>query len=169
MSGVRNVVVFGRAVTNVLQNLRSTEPTFDEWYSHQVEKMRNDPLAKFMYNLRTRILKEGELRTSVSLNITGYPEAAMRRFPKPPDAKSFFIGDSIGGSGWIVQLPNGDEEKYYVNLPPDIPGLHLDVHLHFIDAPIEFKDIPVLELCKRYLQMLQDLVADAERGFRKKV
>jgi len=32
-AGLWNVVVFGRAVTNVLQNLRSTEPSFDEWYA----------------------------------------------------------------------------------------------------------------------------------------
>ena len=32
VAGLRNVIVFGRAVTNVLQNLRSTEPEFDEWY-----------------------------------------------------------------------------------------------------------------------------------------
>jgi hypothetical protein len=32
MFGLRNVVVFGRAVTNVIQNLRSAVDNFDEWY-----------------------------------------------------------------------------------------------------------------------------------------
>ena len=35
IDSVRNVIVFGRAVTNVLQNLRSTEGMFDEWYRHR--------------------------------------------------------------------------------------------------------------------------------------
>lgn len=38
LPGLRNLVVFGRAVTNVLQNLRSTEPEFDRWYQPYVER-----------------------------------------------------------------------------------------------------------------------------------
>ena len=33
LGGLRNLIVFGRAVTNVLQNLRSTEPAFEAWYA----------------------------------------------------------------------------------------------------------------------------------------
>ena len=32
LSGLRNLIVFGRAITNILQNLRSIEPDFDAWY-----------------------------------------------------------------------------------------------------------------------------------------
>lgn len=46
MAGRRNVVVFGRAVTNVLQNLRATEPDFDEWYKLHVGAMEGDELLR---------------------------------------------------------------------------------------------------------------------------
>src|SRR5258708_1784819 len=60
MSGLRNLVVFGRAVTNVLQNLRSTESTFDSWYDPLQKNLQDDPLAKFFYNLRSQILNRGD-------------------------------------------------------------------------------------------------------------
>ena len=71
ISGVRNVIVFGRAVTNVLQNLRATELTFDAWYAPVVQRMETDPLMRFLYELRTRILKQGEMPTSSSGQFTG--------------------------------------------------------------------------------------------------
>ena len=36
LAGLMNVVVFGRAVTNALQKLRTIEPEFDNWYSKYV-------------------------------------------------------------------------------------------------------------------------------------
>src|SRR5436309_15318022 len=64
LPGLHNVVVFGRAVTNVLQNLRSTEPGFDEWYVPFVRQMESDPLMRFLYKLRSAILKRGTVSTS---------------------------------------------------------------------------------------------------------
>src|SRR5258707_11501197 len=61
-SGFRNLVVFGRAVTNVLQNLRSTETGFDDWYRPYQQEMAQDPLMKYFYEMRSEILKEGTLR-----------------------------------------------------------------------------------------------------------
>jgi hypothetical protein len=64
MPGLRNLIVFGRAVTNILQNLRSVvgAKTFDEWYMPLQEEMRDDELLKYFYELRTEILKEGSLQ-----------------------------------------------------------------------------------------------------------
>src|SRR5690242_9000890 len=69
LGGLRNLVVFGRAVTNVLQNLRSTEPRFDEWYAKYVVEMKEDPLLRYFYVLRSEILKEGKLPTGSSTYI----------------------------------------------------------------------------------------------------
>jgi len=38
--GIRNLVVFGRAVTFVLQKLRDGESNFEEWYIKYVEEMK---------------------------------------------------------------------------------------------------------------------------------
>jgi len=131
MAGLRNVVVFGRATTNVLQNLRATEPDFDSWYQPHVEAMKSDALLKYFYELRSRILKEGTLGTSSSLRISGNPHELMRRFEPPPGATSFFICDTIGGTGWEVQNGDGSVEKYYVDVPSDVPGVKLEVKMHF--------------------------------------
>ena len=129
LSGLRNLVVFGRAITNVLQNLRSTEPDFNTWYGKYMEEMKNDPLMKYFYDLRTKILKKGLLETSTHTYIKQLriPEDLTRFDPPPPNAKGFFIGDNLGGSGWEVQLPNDSIVKYYIELPYDIGS----VSLHF--------------------------------------
>jgi hypothetical protein len=59
--GLRIVVVFGRATTNVLQGLRGAVGTarFDGWYAPYVAEMRADPLMHFFYDMRTTVLKIG--------------------------------------------------------------------------------------------------------------
>ncbi|MHA1337980.1 MAG: hypothetical protein ACTSPW_19945 [Promethearchaeota archaeon] len=169
LSGLRNLVVFGRAVTNVLQNLRSTEPDFDAWYEKYREEMKNDPLMKYFYKLRSKILKKGLLETSTHVYIRQLqtPEDLTRFGPPPPNAKGFFIGDELGGSGWEVQLPDGSIKKYYVELPQDI-GF---VSLHFPDAPKyhlgqEINDTSIPNLAKLYIDYLRRLVMAAKEKFR---
>lgn len=167
--GIRNVVVFGRAVTNVLQNLRSTEPTFDGWYAIHQENLKNNPLARYMYDLRTRILKRGEMPTGVVLGIKELDSRAIfRRFPKPAHAERFFIGDSNGGSGWHIKMPDGTTERFYVDLSVKIPGVDVDVDLRFADAPDDIRHLPAAEACRMYLDLLSEVVRDAGRTFGKK-
>lgn len=166
VAGLRNLVVFGRAVTNVLQNLRSAEPTFDAWYNEYEAEMRADPLMKYFYDLRTRILKQGDLPVHSSVHLSGNPMAAMRHAgPAPPGAKGFFIGDTIGGSGWEIQLPDGSSEKFYVTLPSQIPGLDMKVQIHLSDMPSQFREKPVADLAEEYLGYLGRMVDDASKHF----
>jgi hypothetical protein len=56
--GFCGVVVFGRSVTNAMQNLRSfDEKAFNDWYGPWEAEMRADPLLRYFYELRTQILK----------------------------------------------------------------------------------------------------------------
>jgi len=56
--GFFSVVVFGRAVTNALQNLRTFDKAaFDQWYGPWQQEMRDDPLLRWFYELRSDILK----------------------------------------------------------------------------------------------------------------
>jgi hypothetical protein len=169
--GLRNLTVFGRAVTNVLQNLRSTEQDFDEWYKKYRIEMESDPLMSYFYDLRSEILKEGQMKVGVKAHIEKmYPALDLQRFgPPPPNAKSFFIGDSLGGTGWEVQLPDGSIEKYYVDLPSDI-GM---VTLTFQNPPRshigkEITDNSVQSLSRHYLNYLQQMVKDAKTRFAQK-
>jgi hypothetical protein len=169
LPGLRNLVVFGRAVTNVLQNLRATEEgDFDEWYKPFVDEMRADPLMRFFYKLRSEILKKGRTRTAVHgvIQQMNLPQDLQRFGPPPPGATSFFIGDSIGGTGWEVELPDGTPEKYYVALPEDIGKFGV----YFPDAPpthleekLDTQDIG--EVCRRYSDYLERLVKSASDRF----
>lgn len=166
--GLRNLVVFGRAVTNVLQNLKSTEPEFEEWYKKYQDEMRADPLMKYFYDLRSEILKEGKLQVGVRAYIDHLSlPTDMRRFGlPPPNVKSFFIGDNLGGTGWIVQLANGSTEKYYVDLPTDIGS----VDIVFPNPPEhhdgkKITDNSVQNLARIYLDYLQQLIKIAKEKF----
>ena len=114
--------MFGRAVTNVLQNLRSVDDRFDAWYQPFRKEMESDPLMRYLYTLRSQILKEGALPTGMTICIRELqlPRDMARFGPPPPGAKGLFIGDSTGGSGWNVELPAGRIEKYYAEMPGDI-------------------------------------------------
>jgi hypothetical protein len=164
-AGLRNVIVFGRAVTNVLQNLRPIQLGFDKWYQAKVVEMGNDPLMQFFYKLRSEILKEGSLHLTSSVTLNGNPMEIFRHFKAPPRAKGFFIGDTIGGSGWEIDTGNGTTEKYYVQLPEAMPGLRIELQVHLADAPEEFRRLPIEQLCERYLDYLTQLVSEAKDKF----
>ena len=170
MAGLRNVVVFGRAVTNVLQNLRSTEPQFDEWYQPFVEEMMSDPLLKYFYDLRTEILKVGSTRTVVATHISNFsPARDMHKFgPPPPGATRFFIGDQLGGTGWEIPQDDGSTERYYVGLPGDIGT----VSVHLVNVPQSHlsRALPastIEALSAKYLEYIKALVQSAKARFGK--
>ena len=167
IAGLRNVVVFGRAVTNVLQNLRSTvgEP-FDEWYQPKVEEMASDQVLKYFYRLRSQILKQGTVNTTVSMTLSGNPMALMQKYQAPPGAKGFFMGDTLGGCGWEVEIDEGVTEKFYVNVPDNIEGLEMSINVHLLDAPEELKEHNIQELSGHYLGYLSQLVDEAKRVFK---
>jgi hypothetical protein len=168
LSGLRNLVVFGRAVTNVLQNLRSTEPTFDAWYKQVQRNLESDPLMKFFYNLRTQILKKGDAGVGAYTHIKSFqPSTDMRKFGVPPmNARAFFIGDSTGGTGWEVEVSPGVVEKYYVELPSEIGA----AGLYFRDAPgialsTSVEESDVNSLSAKFVDRLSGIVEEARRHF----
>lgn len=164
-AALRTLVVFGRAVTNVLQNLRGVIPDFDSWYLPWKSQMEQDQLLRFFYNLRTEILKRGTLPVSAGLHIKRfrYPEDLP---PAPPNAKSFFMGDTLGGIGWEVELPDGSTERVYVAVLDEVAVTWLT----FSGAPAEHLGRPIHDksaqsLCTLYVTYLEGLVSDAQRRF----
>jgi hypothetical protein len=162
---MRNVIVWGRAVTNVLQGLRGKVDGFDDWYEPWRAEMASDPLLRFLYRQRSEILKTG---TDPSLsNITHVASFSTEDLPQAPqNARSFFIGDQHGGTGWEVELPDGSTERVYVSLPEsqarswvefaELPETHLG-------AAIENRTLR--GVCELYLAYLRRLVDAAERAF----
>jgi hypothetical protein len=165
--GLRNLIVFGRAVTNVLQKLRSVATEFDAWYQPWVERMRADPIMAYFYKLRSEILKEGRLPTSPLTHVTVMNFGALlAAVPKPPRAKAFFIGDRSGGSGWEVELPNDETQKFYVQLPQGIPGVEITVNFCLAVAPEEFRKVPVPDLAQHYFAQLKEMYGEARQRFK---
>jgi len=90
---MHSVVVFGRSVTNVLQNLRSKVPDFDTWYEPWKAQMEQDPLMRYLYKLRTDLLKK--VREGAT-NVTKIQSASLGELqhilgPPPPNKVGFSL------------------------------------------------------------------------------
>ncbi len=170
MVGLRNLVVFGRSVTFVLQTLRRVDRVrFDAWYAPHQKAMQQDALLRYFNDLRTSILKEGGPETSQVVHIWHLDtnDLAPVMANPPPGAKSFFMGDRLGGSGWEVELPDGTVVKYYVALPA---AVRMEVSFLFPDPPTEhggqlIADTSVSALCHLYIDHLSRLLVEAETEF----
>ncbi|WP_076604359.1 hypothetical protein [Aromatoleum tolulyticum] len=166
-TGLRNLITFGRSATFVMQNLRGIEGLdFDSWYTPHQEAMKNDPLMRYFIDARNELEKQGKLSVSTCTHIKSFSTGDIRKFGRPPvGAKSFFIGDHLGGTGWEVELADGRIEKYYVELPSSIG----EVTQQFANFPVakapEFANHSVEELCSMYLEKLDALVLAAKTQF----
>ena len=57
--GFLGVVVFGRSMTLVMQNLRRhDQEAFDRWYAPWQQEMKGDPLIDYFHNLRTSVIHQ---------------------------------------------------------------------------------------------------------------
>jgi hypothetical protein len=168
LSGFRNVVVFGRAVVDVLLRLRSVDPGLDAWLEVRVREVQEDPLVRYFYELRSGLFRRRPAQTATGAQGASptRPRDLRRSGPPPPGALSFFVGDADGGSGWVIRLPDGRLEKYYVALPADIgrlsvilphpPSTHLGQALPSVGAE---------GLAGIYVQYLENLVFEARAHF----
>lgn len=151
--GLRNVAVFGRAVTFCLQTARASTPQFDAWYEARVREMRSWPDSQMWVTLRNSIEKEGDHRGHVRTHIASMSTADLTRLPQPPGATGMFIGDEHGGTGWIVEVAPGRTEKFYATFPID----GIDVSLRLDDRPHD----DIVEVASDYLRRLRALLDDA--------
>jgi len=182
---ISRVAVEGRSITNILQNLRSVIDNFNEWYQPFVDEMKNDPLLKYFYQLRTSTLKKGDDKikgvrvsarsnASISLNPKGIEVKYIDDnniehilfHPQPQNTISKFLGDQEGGSGFVLKTPNGKEIKQYVYIPSNAA----DIDVFFENPPNihlgkTLPDKSPKYLCQLYIDYLARLVNDAENKF----
>jgi hypothetical protein len=167
MIGVHNVAV-GRAVSNALQNLRTVCGTnFDAWYADIQAEMKASELCRYFIELRNEILKEGPPEpTGTSVYVAHFSSEDVNRFPQPPGATNFILGDRIGGNGWLVQLPDGTTQMFYVAVPPDL----VTNYLHLPDPPKShlngtISDTSIGNLATIYLGYLESIVESTKAHF----
>jgi hypothetical protein len=169
IAAMHSVVVFGRSVTNILQHLRSKVPDFDTWYEPWRVEMEQDPLMRYLYKLRSDLLKkvrEGATNV-VRIQHASTGELLHMLGPPPPNAVGSFVGDVNGGSGWEVQLEDGSIEKMYVTLPEND---NVRAYLAFEEPPSEHLGAPIADdsleyICQLYVQYLRRLLEEAEEHF----
>ena len=70
--GFLGVVVFGRSMTLVMQNLRGHEQeAFDSWYAPWQQEMKGDPLMLYFKELRTKVIHENVPAIGIALGRFG--------------------------------------------------------------------------------------------------
>ena len=70
--GFLGVVVFGRSMTLVMQNLRTHDRlTFDAWYGPWQQEMQGDPLMKYFNDLRTKVIHQDAPSIGIVLASSG--------------------------------------------------------------------------------------------------
>jgi hypothetical protein len=63
-------IVAGRSVTLLLQKQYHGVPGFQEWYTSIQDRLRADPLARFLLEKRNFVLKEGTVSVRKVINVT---------------------------------------------------------------------------------------------------
>jgi hypothetical protein len=169
--GLANVATYGRAVTQALHRLRGSIGTeYDEWWDPIAPEFEEDELMVFFNDLRNAILKRGELpavKPSMYVESLHGSEITALMSNPPPGAKGFVMSDSLGGSGWEIELPDGSTQMYYVALPE---SLRVEISLHLPDPPATHRGQPLTDtsveaLATLYVNRLRDLIRDARRQF----
>jgi hypothetical protein len=59
IAAIKAIPTHGRSVTFILQKLRASVDSFDDWYEPRVRNMQTDPLMRYFVSLRNQIQKEG--------------------------------------------------------------------------------------------------------------
>jgi hypothetical protein len=134
-------------------------------------RFKADPICKYFWKYRSRVLKEAnatviEPQVTIAAGTTVSMERIAADMPAaPPGATGFKFGDDLGGNGWVIDMPDGTQEMFYVNVPPDYP---IKTTLHFEnppELPDGHEDDSVQALAHHYVRELEDLVARAKRRF----
>jgi len=160
--GLRNLAMHGRSVTFVLQNLKNLEPEFNDWYNELQEEMQSSELCRFFVKLRNEIEKQGVVQPRLhAAHTNSFSLNMLERLPRPKNVNivGFFIGDELGGSGWEIELSDGTQEKFYLDLPKSMGG----VSTYFQETPkdhlgISLEGKTVQELGQIYYDYLSNVV-----------
>ncbi len=166
-TGLRNLIVFGRSVTFVVQNLKSAvgEEAFLTWYTPHQERLKADPVMQYFVTLRNELEKQGKLPVSSSAKIQFFSTDMLSKYRRPPGAKCFFIGDQMGGSGWEIELADGSIEKYYVDLPTSVAEIRQVFSELKLPEDHECKQMNIEELSEYFLASIEEVLDSARLHF----
>jgi hypothetical protein len=166
-SGLRNLIVFSHALLIALQNLEelTNKALFTIWYEEQQSAIKSDAVMSHFTKFRDEVLKKEDIPIFTSWS-PKFSASEIAELGKPPaGAKGFFIGDKSTGSGWIIELPDDHEGRYYVDLPEKVA--QLEQLLSAVPTPgnstLQSKSIE--SLCSDYLDSLEKVLGSARKIF----
>jgi hypothetical protein len=169
-AGMHNAVVFGRSVSNVLQNIRTIARTgFDAWYAPRQQAMRDDQLLRYFYKLRSEIEKEVPpvpAPAGLFIKHLGPSDMAELQRNAPLGTRAIFMGDQQGRSGYEVVLSDGTVEKVYFQIPERVGHVIFELPGRpTVHVGRDIADRSMQNLCRLYLDYMANLVDEAERHF----
>ena len=146
--GFRNVAIYGRMVTFCTNNLRGKVAGFEEWDQDAKQRYFDNDVARAMIDARNQFEKQASNPIFSSAHIKSFSAQDVARLPKPPNAIAFFIGDRVGGSGWMLKMDNGDELPFYIDLPAEIADVK-------VILPHRGQSLDAIQVAEEYLHALQ--------------
>ena len=166
-------VVFARSVTFHLQSQFAHIPGFDEWYAEQQKRLRSDPLSRFMLDKRNYVLKVGSVSVKriigVAIEETVVASAEMtvriiRAKPWYRRSPKVLLEDALHPfrervHRWRQRWTGVKASQHSRQGSTDV----VQDALFFTDA--EWEDTPALELLKRQLATLDEIVTQAAARF----
>ncbi len=156
-TAIRNFVEQGRSVTWILENLKSEfadAKAFDLWWAEARHELVGDPVARFFYELRNFIIKEGELEVGNVAHIRKY--TVTPETPRPEGAVGFAI-KMDGTPTWV--MGDGTEQAAHTSLGQVVRWTTIE------GLPDEFQSHPLPLLMQRYAEVLRRTVAFAYARF----
>lgn len=147
---IQSVIQTLRTVTFMLQSMKGDIPDFDQWYGGWQERLKADPLMRWMVDARNRIEKQGDLELHSFVRaevIASYLEEGPQ-FEVPAN-----LFDGL--KSLIDSLPTGRAGKHIAT-----HGI-LKVERRWVENTLQ--DLELLEATAVAYSRLSELVADAHR------
>ena len=141
-----------RSVTFLLQKELRHEPGFDDWYEPWQQKLRDDPVMRWVVEARNRIEKEGDLElnsTARATVITSWLPGPVLDQEVPPLIPPSLIAVGIAASN----VPQKVKDEGLVR-----------VARRWVTASLP--DHEILDACLHAFMVLSEMLKEAERRFR---
>lgn len=158
-AGLITAVTTSRSVSTILQNMKGMVDGFADWWADAV-RVLDTPESRWVVNTRNLIEKQGTLGGNVTSVMRGHIDSELVRLMSrnaPRGTRSTFFGDSLGRSGWIVQLDDGSVTQVYFQVPTEV-----------VDAWLEAPSVggrALEDFFPQYLDTLRDLINATELRF----
>lgn len=154
IDALEDLLVHGRAVTNVMQTCRHVLAGFDDWYQPHASKLKQDAGLRRLYQMRSEVLKQGRL--SVTQAAVVFRASEWPPLPPPDNAVGFIPYDlETGKAAWVVRREDGTEERDAVDLPP---GAEVSEYFLFQPSLRNTQDLRVEMTANRFISYLRLMV-----------